>query len=97
MESLFANMKQEELYRSKYRSQREFKECVAAYIDFYNTRRPHSFWVTKRPSNLKNTILKKSNRTLTVRNKGVYRKRTPVFRILENKCPIRYIVKKHYF
>jgi transposase InsO family protein len=42
-------MKQEELYRSKYRSQREFKESVAAYIDFYNTRRPHSVFRYQTP------------------------------------------------
>ena len=34
-------MKREELYRYKYRSEREFRAAVDRYIDFYNTQRPH--------------------------------------------------------
>lgn len=42
MESFFASMKKEELYRTKYSSDYEFRKAVAAYIVFYNTQRPHS-------------------------------------------------------
>ena len=42
MESFFANMKREELYRAKYRSEKEFRKAVKEYIRFYNDERPHS-------------------------------------------------------
>ncbi len=42
MESFFSSLKQEEIYRTTYDSQAQFKERVAAYIVFYNTNRPHS-------------------------------------------------------
>lgn len=41
MESFFATLKQEELYRMRYRSERELKESVRNYIDFYNEQRLH--------------------------------------------------------
>ena len=41
MESFFSNMKREELYRTRYRSEREFKAAVREYITFYNEKRPH--------------------------------------------------------
>ena len=34
-------MKREELYRTRYRSEREFKAAVREYITFYNEKRPH--------------------------------------------------------
>lgn len=49
MESFFSLMKKEELYRRKYRSEREFRESVAAYIHFYNTERPHRYNNYKTP------------------------------------------------
>lgn len=41
MESFFGTLKREELYRIQYRSEREFKAAVGAYITFYNSKRPH--------------------------------------------------------
>ncbi len=41
MESFFSSMKREELYRTKYRSESEFRNAVDKYIVFYNTKRPH--------------------------------------------------------
>ena len=41
IESFFSNMKREELYRRKYRSENEFKAAVDTYIEFYNEKRPH--------------------------------------------------------
>lgn len=40
-EAFFACMKKEELYRTNYRSEREFKAAVDEYIIFYNSERPH--------------------------------------------------------
>ena len=50
MESFFANMKREELYRTKYRSEKEFRTAVKNYIQFYNEERPHSKNKYKTPS-----------------------------------------------
>lgn len=55
MESFFATMKQEELYRTRYKSQREFKESVAAYIEYYNSNRPHSTLRFLTPNKVENT------------------------------------------
>ena len=50
MESFFASMKREELYRTKYRSEQELKAAVAEYIKFYNETRPHAKNGYKTPS-----------------------------------------------
>ena len=41
-ESYFSSMKMEELYRCKYRSEKELRIAIADYIEFYNSKRPHS-------------------------------------------------------
>ena len=41
VESFFASLKREELYRTKYRSENEFKTAVDNYMTFYNFKRPH--------------------------------------------------------
>ena len=41
MESFFAPMKREELYRRKFKSENEFYKSVDEYIVFYNEKRPH--------------------------------------------------------
>ena len=50
MESFFSNMKREELYRTKYRSEKQFRTAVKDYIQFYNEKRPHSKNNYKTPS-----------------------------------------------
>ena len=40
-QSFFASLKHEELYRTKYRSEADFRSAVDKYIIFYNTKRPH--------------------------------------------------------
>ncbi len=42
MESFSANLKREELYRTKYRSENEFRTAVDNYAVFYNDKRPHA-------------------------------------------------------
>jgi len=49
MEAFFGSMKREELYRTKYRSEREFKAAVDDYIVFYNGHRPHKKLMCKTP------------------------------------------------
>jgi len=41
MESFFASLKKEELYRVKYRSVRDFEESINEYMMRYNNQRPH--------------------------------------------------------
>ena len=42
VESFFSSLKREELYRTKYRSENEFRTAVDNYITFYNLKRPHA-------------------------------------------------------
>lgn len=49
MESFFSSMKREELYRTKYRSEADFRNAVDKYITFYNTKRPHKKLKYKTP------------------------------------------------
>lgn len=49
METFFANLKREELYRTKYRSENEFRAAVDSYIQFYNEKRPHAKLAYKTP------------------------------------------------
>jgi len=51
-ESFFALLKREELYRRNYRSERESRESVDNYIQFYNIRRPHRANRYKSPEQL---------------------------------------------
>ncbi len=48
-EAFFASMKKEELYRTIYKSVRQFCESVDSYIHFYNSERPHSTLNYKTP------------------------------------------------
>lgn len=41
METFFKALTAEELYRNNYHSDREFREHIQNYIDFYNGQRPH--------------------------------------------------------
>ena len=41
MENFFGSLKKEELYRWRYRSERELKERIKEYVDFYNNTRLH--------------------------------------------------------
>lgn len=49
IESFFSSMKREELYRTKYRSESDFRNAVDRYIIFYNTKRPHKKLQYKTP------------------------------------------------
>ena len=42
MEAFFSNLKREELFRTKYRSENEFRTAVEKYMVFYNEQRPHA-------------------------------------------------------
>lgn len=57
MESFFSNLKREELYRTRYRSEREFKVAVREYITFYNENRPHKRLNCKTPKQYEDTYI----------------------------------------
>lgn len=42
MEAFFSSLKKEELYRTKYRSENEFRTAVKNYMIFYNEKRPQA-------------------------------------------------------
>lgn len=50
METFFSSLKREELYRTKYRSEREFRTAVDNYMIFYNEQRPHFYNGYKTPN-----------------------------------------------
>lgn len=42
IESFFSSLKREELYRTKYRSEKELRTAIDNYMLFYNEKRPHT-------------------------------------------------------
>lgn len=53
MESFFSFMKREEIYRTEYKSERQFAKSVGNYIEFYNTEKPHRTLNYKTPDQFK--------------------------------------------
>lgn len=62
-EAFFKHLKAEELYRTRYRSEREFKESVNRYMTFYNTERPHSVNRYRTPDKWENQYWERNNHT----------------------------------
>ena len=58
-ESFFASMKREELYRTNYRSENEFKKAIDDYIVFYNEKRPHKSCQYKTPEQAETSFFDK--------------------------------------
>ena len=50
-------MKREELYRYKYRSEKEFRARVDEYVNFYNCKRPHKTLKYKTPEQVEQKFL----------------------------------------
>lgn len=59
VESFFASMKREELYRRKYKSEKELRDAIYEYIEFYNSKRPHSSNNYKTPTSKESEYLSK--------------------------------------
>lgn len=75
MESFFASMKKEELYRSKYRFIDEFKEGVYKYIDFYNNERPHFTIKYKTPNAYEDLFYTKKSKAVKLEMLEKYKPR----------------------
>lgn len=58
-ESFFNSMKRAELYRTNYKSERELKECIHKYIEFYNSKRPHSILLNRTPDRVETEYFNK--------------------------------------
>ena len=59
IESFFSSMKREELYRREYRSETAFRQGATQYIEFYNTKRPHSALNHKTPAQIEQVYYEK--------------------------------------
>lgn len=59
IESFFSSMKREELYRREYRSEAAFRQGVSQYMEFYNTKRPHSALNHKTPAQFEQAYYEK--------------------------------------
>ena len=49
-ESFFRSLKQEELYRTNYRSEKHLRRSLGEYIIFYNEKRPHTYLNYRTPN-----------------------------------------------
>lgn len=59
MESFFSSLKQEEIYRTSYRSVVDCKSHIAKYMEFYNSKRPHRANNYKTPDQIEELYHKK--------------------------------------
>lgn len=59
MESFFKSMKTEKLYRTDFRSERDFRKAVKEYIEFYNEKRPHSVLRYRTPNKFEEDYIRK--------------------------------------
>ena len=60
-EAFFASLKTEELYRTNYKSEREFRKSVEDYVLFYNAKRPHRTLAYKTPDRFEREYGNKKN------------------------------------
>lgn len=60
MESFFSSFKQEEIYRTSYRSFADCKTHIAEYMEFYNSQRPHRTNNYKTPNEKEELFYKKT-------------------------------------
>ena len=59
MESFFKSMKTEKLYRTDFRSEREFRIAVKDYMNFYNEKRPHSVLRYRTPNRFEEDYIRR--------------------------------------
>jgi len=49
-ESFFKSLKQEELYRTNYKSEKHLRKALSEYVVFYNDKRPHTYLCYRTPN-----------------------------------------------
>ena len=60
-ETFFSILKQEEFYRSKYKSEQDLRRSIFRFMLFYNTKRPHSLLRYRTPDAYEATYFKRIN------------------------------------
>ena len=61
MESFFGSFKREALYRYRFKTEKDFFEGVATYINFYNNDRPHSVLMNQTPDKFESKYFNNNN------------------------------------
>ena len=64
VESFFSNFKREELYRSKYHSERELRKAIDDYMLFFNEKRPHAKLKYKTPNQVELEFAEKTGESV---------------------------------
>ena len=62
MESFFGSFKREALYRYRFKTENDFFEGVATYINFYNNDRPHSVLMNRTPDKFESKYFNNNNK-----------------------------------
>ena len=91
-ESFFASMKREEIYRTQYCSERQFMQSVDTYIEFYNTKRPHSTLNYRTPDRL-NCSMRKGKNGQADLDKGF---KTGYFSFFNHQACVFYLCDMNY-
>ena len=60
MESFFGNFKREALYRYRFKTEKDFFESIKTYINFYNSKRPHSILMNQTPDKFESNYFNKN-------------------------------------
>ena len=60
MESFFGNCKREALYRYRFKTEKDFFESIKTYINFYNSKRPHSILMNQTPDKFESNYFNKN-------------------------------------
>ena len=60
-EAFFSILKQEEFYRSKYKSEQDLRRSIYRFMLFYNTKRPHSLLRYRTPDAYEASYFKRIN------------------------------------
>ena len=64
MESFFGSFKREALYRYRFKTEKDFFESVKTYINFYNSKRPHSILMNQTPDKFEAKYFSRYNEKL---------------------------------
>ena len=61
MESFFGSFKREALYRYRFKTEKDFFESIETYINFYNSKRPHSILMNQTPDKFESKYFSRYN------------------------------------
>lgn len=64
MKSFFGSFKREALYRYRFKTEKDFFESIETYINFYNSKRPHSILMNQTPDKFESKYFSRYNEKL---------------------------------